>query len=103
MCLSSLPRTNLDHEDLLTHYRVALRQGGTLPAVGQYLWDLALVLEGCASENEYRSQWSNHGIEAAKMSKTLSDVLRHSPTVTYDSEGFVRISDIMCNNPKARF
>ena len=55
LCVSiKLPRTNLDKEDLLTHHRVVVNQGGILSVSGQYLWDLALLLEDCTSDNEYR-------------------------------------------------
>ena len=53
-CVSiKLPRANLDQEDILTHRRVVTKHGGTLTVSGAYLWDLALLLEGCTSENEY--------------------------------------------------
>ena len=85
----------MDKEDLLAHYRVAVNQGGTSSVSGQYLWGLALVLEGCTSENEYRIRWSNHDHQAVKFNKTLAYYLRHSPTVTYGSEGFGSMSQIM--------
>ena len=57
-CLSiKLQRTNLDQEDLLDKRRVDIKQGGTLTVGGSYLWDLALLLEGCTSENEYSVDW----------------------------------------------
>ena len=45
-----LPRTNIDHQDLLAQRRVAVKQAGTLTLGGAYLWDLALLLEGLSSE-----------------------------------------------------
>ena len=47
-----LPRTNIDDEDIPVHRRVAIKQGGTLTLGGAYLWDIALLLEGLAAENE---------------------------------------------------
>ena len=52
-------------------------------------------LECYTSTNEYRVQWSGHNCGAVHMIKTLSQFLRHSPTLTYDSDGFVRLSEIM--------
>ena len=46
-----LPRTNIDHQDLLVQRRVAVKQGGTLTLGGPYFWDLALLLEGLSAEN----------------------------------------------------
>jgi len=43
-CLSiKLPRTNLDHQDLLDKRRLAIKSGGTLTVEGSYIWDLALL------------------------------------------------------------
>ena len=86
--LSSFLAPILDQEDLITHRRVAIKQGGTLTVSGAYLRDLALLLEGCTSENEYNIPWSDPSYDVAKLSKTLTYYLRHSPLVTYDSEGF---------------
>ena len=66
---SELPRTNLGEEDLLTHRRVAIKQGGTLSVAGAYLWDLALLLDGCTSENEYRVPWSDQPHDVVKLSR----------------------------------
>ena len=33
-----LPRTNIEHEDILVHRRVGSKQGGTLTLGGDYLW-----------------------------------------------------------------
>ena len=53
-CLSiKLPRTNLDHQDLLDQRRLAINKGETLTVEGSCLWGTALLLEGCYSENEY--------------------------------------------------
>ena len=46
---AKLPRTNIDHRDLLVQRRVAIKQGGTLTLGGAYLWDLALILEGLSA------------------------------------------------------
>ena len=51
-----LPRTNIDHQDLLVQRRVAIKQGGALTLGGAYLWDLALLLEGLSAENENTCQ-----------------------------------------------
>ena len=54
-----LPCTNIDHADILVHRRVAIKQGGTLTLGGPYLWDLALLLDGLAAENEAPVNWQN--------------------------------------------
>ena len=51
-----LPRTNIDHDDILAQRCVAIKQGGTLTLGGAYLWDLALLLEGLSAENENTCQ-----------------------------------------------
>ena len=51
-----LPRTNLDYEELVVHRRLASKKGGALTVGGAYLWDLALRLEGCTSENDWTSE-----------------------------------------------
>ena len=40
-----LPRTDLYCEELLIQRRVAIRKGGMLTICGDYLWELALLLE----------------------------------------------------------
>ena len=82
-----LPRTNIDHQDLLVQRRVAF--------CGAYLWDLALLLEGLSAENETPVNWDNHADVVVRMSKNLSYVLRHSAEVRCDSEGFVRLLKLM--------
>ena len=75
--------------------RVAIKQGGTLSLGGVYLWDLALLLEGISAENEAPVNWQNQSDVVVRMSKNLSYFLRHSAEVRYDSEGFVRFSELM--------
>ena len=76
-----LPRTKIDYEDILVHCRVAIKQGGTLTLGGAYLWDLALLLEGLAAENEAPANWQDHSEVVVRMSKNLSYFLRHSAEV----------------------
>ena len=45
---------------MLVHRRVAIKQGGTLTLGGDYIWDLALLLEGPAAENEALVNWQDH-------------------------------------------
>ena len=59
------------------------------------MFDFALLLEGYTSENEGKVNWNDHSHVAVRMSKNLSYVLRHSVEVRYDSEGFVRLSELM--------
>ena len=56
---------------------------------------LTLLLEGCTSENEYNVPWPDPSHNVVKLIKTLTNYLRHLPLVAYDSEGFVRISELM--------
>ena len=89
-CLSiKIPRINLDHQDLLDQRRLAIKSGGTLTDEGSYIWDLALLVEGCTSENEYSVDWDNHSRDVVRLSKSLIYLRRHSPDVKFDSEGFV--------------
>ena len=93
-----LPRTNIDHEDILVHRRVAIKQGGTLTLGGAYLWDLVLLLEGLSAESEAPVNWQNQSDVVVRMSKRFlffKKKLRHSAEVRYDSEGFVRLSELM--------
>ena len=91
-----LPRTNLDIDELFAQRRVAVqKKGGTLTAGGAYLWDLALLLEGCAGEIEGQVNWNDHSNVVVRMSKNLSYALRHSAEMRYDSECFVRMSELM--------
>ena len=51
-CVSvHLPATNVDREELLTAHRTALKFGGMLTVSHPYLWDLAMMLERCVSDN----------------------------------------------------
>ena len=54
-----------------------------------------MLLEGLSSENETPVNWDNQSDVVARMSRNLSFVLRHSAEVRYDSEGFVRLLDLM--------
>jgi hypothetical protein len=91
-CISiKLPRTNLDQQDLIDQWRVAINQGETLTVEGSYLWDLALLLEGCTSEHEYRADWDNHNHDVVRLSKSLIYILRHLLGVKFYSEGFVSL------------
>ena len=83
------PRTNLDHQDLIDKRRLAIKSGRTLTVEGSYLWGLALLLEGRTSENEYSDVWDNHNHDVVRLSKSLIYLLRHSPDVKFDAEGFV--------------
>ncbi len=56
---------------------------------------LALLLEGCALENETLADWDEHSHSVVHMSKTMVYFLRHSSEVTYDSECCVRLSELM--------
>ena len=47
------------------------------------------------SENETPVNWDNQSDVVVRISRNLSDVLRHSAEVLYDSEGFVRLLDLM--------
>ena len=67
-----LPRTNIDHQDLLVQRRVVVKQGGTLTLGGAYLWDLALLLEGLSTENEIPVNWDNQSDVVVRMSRNLS-------------------------------
>ena len=96
-CLAVLfqsPRTNLDLDELFTHRRVGIQKEGTLTVGGPYLWDLALLLGGCIGEHEGQVNWTDHSNVVVRMSKNLSYFLRRSAEVRYDSEGFVRLSDL---------
>ena len=83
------------------HRRVASKQGGKFTVGGSYLWDVALLLEGCTSENEIRVDWDYHSNSVVNMSKTIVYFLRHSSEVTYDSEGFVCLSELMTVNKQS--
>ena len=50
-----LPRTSIDHDDILAQHRGAIKRGGTLTLGGAYLWDLALLLEGLSAEMKHLS------------------------------------------------
>ena len=47
------------------------------------------------SRNEAPVNWQNQYEVVVRMSKDLSYFLRHSAEVRYDSEGFVRLSELM--------
>ena len=60
-----------------------------------FLWDLALLLEGLSAENEALVNLQNQSEVVARMNKNLSYLLCHPAEVRYDSEGFVRLSELM--------
>ena len=84
-----IPRTNLAQQSLIDQRRLAINSGGALTVGGSYLWDLALLWEGCTSEHEYRADWDSHNHKVVRLSKSLIYILRHSLGAKFDSEGFV--------------
>ena len=54
------PRTNLDKEELLHSNKVALHRGAMLTVTYQYLWDIALVIDGCNVNNMDKINWDDH-------------------------------------------
>ena len=90
-----LPRTNLDHQDPLVQRRIAGKSGGRLTVEWSYLWDLALLLGGCTSENEYSVDWDSLNLDVVRLSKSLVYLLRHSLDVKFDLEGFVSLSHLV--------
>ena len=79
----------------------------------------ALLLEGCASEHEYRVDGDNHHHDVVRLSKNVIYILRTSPEAKFDSERFASLPHLMTmktrlatsarlllailTNPKARY
>ena len=54
-----------------------------------------MLLEGLSAESETLVNWDHQSDVVVRMSRNLSYVLRHSAEVRYDSEGFVRLLELM--------
>ena len=82
-----LPRTNLDEEGLASLARVSMRKGGRTSQTGQFLWDLAFLIEGHKWTTVREPEW-HHGSRWAQAGKQLAQLTRHDVHMSRDDLGF---------------
>ena len=61
----------------------------------QYLWHVALMIEGCDTENSDNIHVDTDNHPCVRLSKTLSYLCRHDKEHGPNTSGFVSIEDIL--------
>ena len=96
-----LHRTNLDREELLEFYKVALKRGALLTGTYQYVWALALLIEGRSTEHTDNIDFDDERLPAGRLSRSLTAICRHNKSFKPNTGRYISMEDILPRRPNS--